>query len=290
MTKKVKKSGYVAVLGRPNVGKSTLVNALVGEKVSIVTSKPQTTQLNILGILHNRESQIVFIDTPGLLSERQMKYNSKALNREAVNALSQADLVLMVVEANIWKRADDYILEHLKEINSNAILTVNKVDRFKNKNSILDFLKDHSNNSQIIETVPVSALYNKNLSRLTTVIERHLPVQTPKYKEGMITDKDTDFRITEIMRERLMHHLRDELPYSVECQLDHFDDKKKIVMIDLMIKTQKPAHKKIIIGKAGKLLKVIATEARLEIENLLNKKVFLSTQVRSIKKGKSLRA
>lgn len=290
MTKKVKKSGYVAVLGRPNVGKSTLVNALVGEKVSIVTSKPQTTQLNILGILHNRESQIVFIDTPGLLSERQMKYNSKALNREAVNALSQADLVLMVVEANIWKRADDYILEHLKEINSNAILTVNKVDRFKNKNSILDFLKDHSNNSQIIETVPVSALYNKNLSRLTTVIERHLPIQTPKYKEGMITDKDTDFRITEIMRERLMHHLRDELPYSVECQLDHFDDKKKIVMIDLMIKTQKPAHKKIIIGKAGQLLKIIATEARLEIENLLNKKVFLSTQVRSIKKGKSLRA
>ena len=290
MTEKVKKSGYVAVLGRPNVGKSTLVNALVGEKVSIVTSKPQTTQLNILGILHNRESQIVFIDTPGLLSERQMKYNSKALNREAVNALSQADLVLMVVEANIWKRADDYILEHLKEINSNAILTVNKVDRFKNKNSILDFLKDHSNNSQIIETVPVSALYNKNLSHLTTVIERHLPIQTPKYKEGMITDKDTDFRITEIMRERLMHHLRDELPYSVECQLDHFDDKKKIVMIDLMIKTQKPAHKKIIIGKAGQLLKVIATEARLEIENLLNKKVFLSTQVRSIKKGKSLRA
>ncbi|HIF19740.1 MAG TPA: GTPase Era [Gammaproteobacteria bacterium] len=290
MTKKVNKSGYVAVLGRPNVGKSTLVNALVGEKVSIVTSKPQTTQLNILGILHNRESQIVFIDTPGLLSERQMKYNSKALNREAVNALSQADLVLMVVEANIWKRADDYILEHLKEINTNAILTVNKVDRFKNKNSILDFLKDHSNNSQIIETVPVSALYNKNLSRLTTVIERHLPIQTPKYKEGMITDKDTDFRITEIMRERLMHHLRDELPYSVECQLDHFDDKKKIVMIDLMIRTQKPAHKKIIIGKAGKLLKVIATEARLEIENLLNKKVFLSTQVRSVKKGKSLRA
>lgn len=290
MTKKVNKSGYVAVLGRPNVGKSTLVNALVGEKVSIVTSKPQTTQLNILGILHNRESQIVFIDTPGLLSERQMKYNSKALNREAVNALSQADLVLMVVEANTWKRADDYILEHLKEINTNAILTVNKVDRFKNKNSILDFLKDHSNNSQIIETVPVSALYNKNLSRLTTVIERHLPIQTPKYKEGMITDKDTDFRITEIMRERLMHHLRDELPYSVECQLDHFEDKKKIVMIDLMIRTQKPAHKKIIIGKAGKLLKVIATEARLEIENLLNKKVFLSTQVRSIKKGKSLRA
>ena len=290
MTEKVKKSGYVAVLGRPNVGKSTLVNALVGEKVSIVTSKPQTTQLNILGILHNRESQIVFIDTPGLMSERQMKYNSKALNREAVNALSQADLVLMVVEANTWKRADDYILEHLKEINTNAILTVNKVDRFKNKNSILDFLKDHSNNSQIIETVPVSALYNKNLSRLTTVIERHLPVQTPKYKEGMITDKDTDFRITEIMRERLMHHLRDELPYSVECQLDHFDDKKKIVMIDLMIKTQKPAHKKIIIGKAGQLLKIIATEARLEIENLLNKKVFLSTQVRSIKKGKSLRA
>ena len=290
MSKKVNKSGYVAVLGRPNVGKSTLVNALVGEKVSIVTSKPQTTQLNILGILHNKQSQIVFIDTPGLLSERQMKYSQKALNREAVNALSQADLVLMVVEANTWKRADDYILEHLRDINTKAILTVNKVDQFKDKNSILDFLKERSNHNQIIETVPVSALYNKNLSRLTTVIERHLPIKTPKYKEGMITDKDTDFRITEIMRERLMHHLRDELPYSVECQLDHFEDKKKIVMIELMIRTKKPAHKKIIIGKDGKLLKVIATEARLEIENLLNKKVFLSTQVRSIKKGKSLRA
>ncbi len=290
MSKKVNKSGYVAVLGRPNVGKSTLVNALVGEKVSIVTSKPQTTQLNILGILHNKESQIVFIDTPGLLSERQMKYSQKALNREAVNALSKADLVLMVVEANTWKRADDYILEHLRDINTKAILTVNKVDQFKDKNSILDFLKERSNHNQIIETVPVSALYNKNLSRLTTVIERHLPIKTPKYKEGMITDKDTDFRITEIMRERLMHHLRDELPYSVECQLDHFEDKKKIVMIELMIRTKKPAHKKIIIGKDGKLLKVIATEARLEIENLLNKKVFLSTQVRSIKKGKSLRA
>jgi len=289
MSKKVNKSGYVAVLGRPNVGKSTLVNALVGEKVSIVTSKPQTTQLNILGILHNKESQIVFIDTPGLLSERQMKYSQKALNREAVNALSQADLVLMVVEANTWKRADDYILEHLRDINTKAILTVNKVDQFKDKNSILDFLKERSNHNQIIETVPVSALYNKNLARLTTVIERHLPIKTPKYKEGMITDKDTDFRITEIMRERLMHHLRDELPYSVECQLDHFEDKKKIVMIELMIRTKKPAHKKIIIGKDGKLLKVIATEARLEIENLLNKKVFLSTQVRSIKKGKSLR-
>ena len=290
MSKKVNKSGYVAVLGRPNVGKSTLVNTLVGEKVSRVTSKPQTTQLNILGILPNKESQIVFIDTPGLLSERQMKYSQKALNREAVNALSQADLVLMVVEANTWKRADDYILEHLRDINTKAILTVNKVDQFKDKNSILDFLKERSNHNQIIETVPVSALYNKNLSRLTTVIERHLPIKTPKYKEGMITDKDTDFRITEIMRERLMHHLRDELPYSVECQLDHFEDKKKIVMIELMIRTKKPAHKKIIIGKDGKLLKVIATEARLEIENLLNKKVFLSTQVRSIKKGKSLRA
>ena len=290
MSKQVNKSGYVAVLGRPNVGKSTLVNALVGEKVSIVTSKPQTTQLNILGILHNKESQIVFIDTPGLLSERQMKYSQKALNREAVNAISQADLVLIVVEANIWKRADDYILEHLKDINTKAILTVNKVDRFKDKNSILDFLKDHSNNNQIIETVPVSALYDKNLARLTTVIERHLPIKAPKFKEGIITDKDTEFRITEIMRERLMHHLRDELPYSVECQVDHFEDKKKIVMIDLMIRTKKPAHKKIIIGKDGKLLKIIATEARLEIENLLNKKVFLSTQVRSIKKGKSLSA
>ena len=116
MTKENKKTGYVAVLGRPNVGKSTLVNSLVGEKISIVTSKPQTTQINVLGIVHNKESQIIFVDTPGLVSEKQMKFNSKALNREAVNALSQADLVLMMVEANVWKKTDDYIFLSLIHI------------------------------------------------------------------------------------------------------------------------------------------------------------------------------
>ena len=158
MTKENKKTGYVAVLGRPNVGKSTLVNSLVGEKISIVTSKPQTTQINVLGIVHNKESQIIFVDTPGLVSEKQMKFNSKALNREAVNALSQADLVLMMVEANVWKKTDDYIFNHLKEMSMQGILVVNKVDRYKDKNKILDFLKDRSENDVFIDTVPISCL------------------------------------------------------------------------------------------------------------------------------------
>ena len=287
MTKENKKTGYVAVLGRPNVGKSTLVNSLVGEKISIVTSKPQTTQINVLGIVHNKESQIIFVDTPGLVSEKQMKFNSKALNREAVNALSQADLVLMMVEANVWKKTDDYIFNHLKEMSMQGILVVNKVDRYKDKNKILDFLKDRSENDVFIDTVPVSALYEKNLIRLIEVIERHLPIKSPEFDKDTVTDKDTFFRITEILRERLMHHLRDELPYSLDCSIDNFEDKEKIVMIDLLIKTKKDAHKKIIIGKGGSLLKQVGTEARKEIENLLGKKVFLTTQVRSIKKGKN---
>ena len=287
MTKENKKTGYVAVLGRPNVGKSTLVNSLVGEKISIVTSKPQTTQINVLGIVHNKESQIIFVDTPGLVSEKQMKFNSKALNREAVNALSQADLVLMMVEANVWKKTDDYIFNHLKEMNMQGILVVNKVDRYKDKNKILDFLKDRSENDVFIDTVPISALYEKNLIRLIEVIERHLPVKSPEFDKDTVTDKDTFFRITEILRERLMHHLRDELPYSLDCSIDNFEDKEKIVMIDLLIKTKKDAHKKIIIGKGGGLLKQVGTEARKEIENLLGKKVFLTTQVRSIKKGQN---
>ena len=287
MTKENKKTGYVAVLGRPNVGKSTLVNSLVGEKISIVTSKPQTTQINVLGIVHNKESQIIFVDTPGLVSEKQMKFNSKALNREAVNALSQADLVLMMVEANVWKKTDDYIFNHLKEMSMQGILVVNKVDRYKDKNKILDFLKDRSENDVFIDTVPISALYEKNLIRLIEVIERHLPIKSPEFDKDTVTDKDTFFRITEILRERLMHHLRDELPYSLDCSIDNFEDKEKIVMIDLLIKTKKDAHKKIIIGKGGGLLKQVGTEARKEIETLVGKKVFLTTQVRSIKKGKN---
>ena len=287
MTKENKKTGYVAVLGRPNVGKSTLVNSLVGEKISIVTSKPQTTQINVLGIVHNKESQIIFVATPGLVSEKQMKFNSKALNREAVNALSQADLVLMMVEANVWKKTDDYIFNHLKEMNMQGILVVNKVDRYKDKNKILDFLKDRSENDVFIDTVPISALYEKNLIRLIEVIERHLPVKSPEFDKDTVTDKDTFFRITEILRERLMHHLRDELPYSLDCSIDNFEDKEKIVMIDLLIKTKKDAHKKIIIGKGGGLLKQVGTEARKEIETLVGKKVFLTTQVRSIKKGQN---
>ena len=287
MTKENKKTGYVAVLGRPNVGKSTLVNSLVGEKISIVTSKPQTTQINVLGIVHNKESQIIFVDTPGLVSEKQMKFNSKALNREAVNALSQADLVLMMVEANVWKKTDDYIFNHLKEMSMQGILVVNKVDRYKDKNKILDFLKDRSENDVFIDTVPISALYEKNLIRLIEVIERHLPIKSPEFDKDTVTDKDTFFRITEILRERLMHHLRDELPYSLDCSIDNFEDKEKIVMIDLLIKTKKDAHKKIIIGKGGGLLKQVGTEARKEIETLVGKKVFLTTHVRSIKRGKN---
>jgi len=287
MTKENKKTGYVAVLGRPNVGKSTLVNSLVGEKISIVTSKPQTTQINVLGIVHNKESQIIFVDTPGLVSEKQMKFNSKALNREAVNALSQADLVLMMVEANVWKKTDDYIFNHLKEMSMQGILVVNKVDRYKDKNKILDFLKDRSENDVFIDTVPISALYEKNLIRLIEVIERHLPIKSPEFDKDTVADKDTFFRITEILRERLMHHLRDELPYSLDCSIDNFEDKEKIVMIDLLIKTKKDAHKKIIIGKGGGLLKQVGTEARKEIETLVGKKVFLTTQVRSIKRGKN---
>ncbi len=287
MVKENKKTGYVAVLGRPNVGKSTLVNALVGEKISIVTSKPQTTQLNVLGIVHNKESQIIFIDTPGLVSENQMKFNSKALNREAVNALSEADLVLMMVEANVWKRADDYIFNHLKEMEIEGILVVNKVDRYKDKNKILDFLKDRSENDVFIDTVPISALHQKNLIRLIEVIERHLPIKSPEFNKDIVTDKDTFFRITEILRERLMHHLRDELPYSLECSIDNFEEKEKIVMIDLLIKTKKDAHKKIIIGKGGSLLKRVGTEARKEIETLVDKKVFLTTQVKAIKRGQN---
>jgi len=156
------RSGYVAVVGRPNVGKSTLVNSLVGEKVSIVTAKPQTTQINILGIVHLPDAQIMLVDTPGLLSDKGKRLNSKQTSKETRNALAMADFAVIVVEANRWKKEDDYLMERLKEFNFEKLLAVNKIDLFKDKSQILDFLATSSAKGSFKEIVPISALRKKN--------------------------------------------------------------------------------------------------------------------------------
>ena len=281
MTREKYRSGYVAVVGRPNVGKSTLVNALVGEKVSIVTSKPQTTQINILGIVHLPDAQIMLIDTPGLLSNKGKRLNSKQTSKETRNALAMADVALIVVEANRWKKEDDYLMERLEEFNFEKLLVVNKIDLFKDKSQILDFLATSSAKGSFKEIVPISALRKKNINRLKSLMVANLPFKTPEFSKTTVTDKSTVFRISEIVREKLMKSLRDELPYSLTCKVDHMEEKNNLILIELSILLLKESHKKIVIGKNGRTLKKVGTESRKEIEKLLGKKVFLSSVVKS---------
>tara|TARA_Y100000588_G_C14236594_1_gene917606 strand:- start:1017 stop:1886 length:870 start_codon:yes stop_codon:yes gene_type:complete len=275
------RSGYVAVVGRPNVGKSTLVNSLVGEKVSIVTSKPQTTQINILGIVHLPDAQIMLVDTPGLLSDKGKRLNSKQTSKETRNALAMADFAVIVVEANRWKKEDDYLMERLKEFNFEKLLAVNKIDLFKDKSQILDFLATSSAKGSFKEIVPISALRKKNINRLKSLMVANLPFKTPEFSKATVTDKSIVFRISEIVREKLMKSLRDELPYSLTCEVDNMEEKNNLVLIELSIFLLKESHKKIVIGKNGRTLKQVGTASRKEIEKLLGKKVFLSSVVKS---------
>ena len=281
-----KKSGYVAIIGRPNVGKSTLINALIGEKVTIVTSKPQTTVQNIIGILNDDDSQIILVDTPGLVSNKQIASQKKTYNRSVVDALASSDVIVMLSEANKWTKTDEQLLDQIKKQSLPSIHVVNKVDRFKDKTKILDFLKNHSYLDVFSDVIPVSAKYQKNLDSLLSVIKDHLPRSDLDYDEKSSTDQDLYFRISEALRERLMENLKDELPYKFDCVIETMEDKGKVFLIEIAILVNKQAHKKIIIGKQGQLLKKIGSEARGGIEKILNRQVYLSTYIKVIKPGR----
>ena len=281
-----KKSGYVAIIGRPNVGKSTLINALIGEKVTIVTSKPQTTVQNIIGILNDDDSQIILVDTPGLVSNKQIASQKKTYNRSVVDALASSDVIVMLSEANKWTKTDEQLLDQVKKQSLPSIHVVNKVDRFKDKTKILDFLKNHSYLDVFSDVIPVSAKYQKNLDSLLSVIKDYLPHNDLDYDEKSSTDQDLYFRISEALRERLMENLKDELPYKFDCVIETVEDKGKVFLIEIAILVNKQAHKKIIIGKQGQLLKKIGSEARGEIEKILNRQVYLSTYIKVVKPGR----
>ena len=281
-----KKSGYVAIIGKPNVGKSTLINALIGEKVTIVTSKPQTTVQNIIGILNDDDSQIILVDTPGLVSNKQIASQKKTYNRSVVDALASSDVIVMLSEANKWTKTDEQLLDQIKKQSLPSIHVVNKVDRFKDKTKILDFLKNHSYLDVFSDVIPVSAKYQKNLDSLLSVIKDHLPHNDLDYDEKSSTDQDLYFRISEALRERLMENLKDELPYKFDCVIETVEDKGKVFLIEIAILVNKQAHKKIIIGKQGQLLKKIGSEARGGIEKILNRQVYLSTYIKVVKPGR----
>jgi GTP-binding protein Era len=273
------RSGFVAVVGRPNAGKSTLVNALVGEKVSIVTAKPQTTRHRILGIRTREDSQVIFVDTPGLHANARKLIN-RSMNRAAAGSVGDADLVLFVIEATGWCPGDDYVLKRLARLRAPCILVVNKLDLVKGRASVLRLLEQCQGKGEFAAIVPVSAMTGDNLERLNAVVLGHLQPGDRFFPPEMKTDRSTTFRIAEVLREKLMAALRREVPYGLAVEIAAVEDSPALAKIDALIWVAKDSQRPIVVGSGGVTLREIGRAARLDLERLLGKKVFLQTHVK----------
>ncbi len=273
------RSGFVAVVGRPNSGKSTLVNALVGEKISIVTAKPQTTRHRIVGIRSRPDSQAIFIDTPGLHANARKLIN-RTMNRAAAGSLADADVVLFVIEGTGWREGDEHVLQRLAKVTAPVVLVVNKVDLVRPKSKLLPLLEDCQQKRQFAGIIPVSALAADNLEHLMEVALGHLPAGERLYPDDMKTDRGRDFRIGEVLREKLMATLEREVPYGLAVEIGAVEDSLSLVKIDALIWVAKDSQRPIVIGRSGETLKAIGSAARVDLEQLLGKKVFLQTHVK----------
>ena len=259
------RAGFVAVAGRPNVGKSTLVNRLVGSKVSIVTRKPQTTRHRILGIRTERDRQIIFIDTPGL-HLRAGKAMNRLMNRTAVSALHDADLVLFVCAANRWTSDDSHALERVAGAGKPVIAVVNKIDKVHPRSELLRIIAELAARHDFVETVPVSALRGENVDRLLEVIPPFLPESPLLYPGEMRTDRSESFRIAELVREKLTLCLRQEVPYGLTVEVERFVRDEHGIAVDAVVWVERDSQKGIVVGKGGALLKKAGRAARLELK------------------------
>ena len=274
------RSGFVAIVGRPNVGKSTLMNHMIGHKLSITSRKPQTTRHQILGVITDENSQVVFVDTPGLHTNKGKTLN-RLMNRAARGSIADVDCILFVVSAiEEWSDQEDYILDLVKKENLPVILVVNKIDRLQSQDRLLPLLSSMSNKHAFSAIVPVSALKGANLDDLGQTIRDHLPEQEKLYPEDQLTDKSERFLVSEIIREQIFRQIGQEIPYSVAVELEQFKEMKGRIEIQAVIYVEKPGQKAILIGKGGAKIKSIGSAAREGIENLLGKKVHLETWVK----------
>jgi len=282
-TGKTTHAGYIAILGRPNVGKSTLLNTLLGEKISITSRKPQTTRQQILGIKTTDNTQMVFIDTPGLYYSRGGS-EKKALNRHmlknALNAMHDVDVIVFVTDSLIWNEDDTWILQEITKENTPIIWVLNKIDQIKNKSDILPYLDKIKEKATFTDLVPISAKNSTNTQNLEQAIGKLLPENPFFFPEDQVTDRDDKFLASEIVREKLMRFLGEELPYAVSVQIEKFEKAEKLLTIHALILVEKNSQKAIVIGKGGLKLKEVGTNARLDMEKLFESKVFLKLWVK----------
>jgi GTP-binding protein Era len=279
----VHRAGYVAVVGRPNVGKSTLINTLVGAKVSIVSSKPQTTRHRVLGVRTEGEAQFVFVDTPGFQTQHRNALN-QSMNRVVTQVLSEVDAVLFLIESLKLTPADERVLKLLPK-GTPVILVVNKVDQVADKPRLLPFLQEAASRFQFAEVVPLSALDGKDGDRLLGILGKYLPESEPLFEEDAITDRSERFLAAEIVREKVFRLTGDEIPYGVAVAVEKYETEPSgMRRIHVVIWVDREAHKPMLLGKGGEHLKRISTEARQDMEKLFDAKVFLQCWVK-VKSG-----
>ncbi len=275
--------GYVAIIGRPNVGKSTLLNYLLGQKISITSRKPQTTRHSLLGIKTKDNIQTIYIDTPGL-HQRMHNAMNRYLNRAAINSIEGVDIIVWLVEALQWTDEDNYVLKALAKTSVPVILAINKIDKVANRDTLLPYLEKVTAKHNFIEIFPISALKNQNVEQLETKITGLLPEGILLFPKEQITDRSERFLFAEIVREKLVRRLGAELPYRLTVQIEHFKNFKNVTHIGALIWVETDGQKGIVIGKKGDILKSIGQEAREDMEVWLNHKVFLQLWVK-VKKG-----
>ncbi len=273
------RAGYAALLGRPNVGKSTLLNRLIGQKLSITAPKPQTTRHVILGIQTLPDAQIVYVDTPGLHRRGQRALN-RHLNRAAASVLGYVDVVIWLVEALRWTEEDEDVLQRLTDFAGPVVLAVNKVDRIPDKSRLLPFLRELAAKRSFSEVVPLAAIDGDNVVALEQVIARLLPVGDLLFPTDQITTASERFLAAELIREKLTRLLREELPYALTVEIERFADEGRLARIHAVVWVERETQKGIVIGEKGATLREVGRQAREDMERLFDRKVFLQTWVK----------
>lgn len=276
---KMIKSGFVAIIGRPNVGKSTLLNSLLGEKVSITSPKPQTTRWQILGIKTLKDAQIIYIDTPGLHREEKRAMN-RYMNRIASAVILDADVIIFMIDATSWRGEDEDALKKLQDADKPVILVINKIDLLDDKAKILPLIDKLKDKYHFTHIIPISALEELNTEDLQNEIAKLLPAGPQLFPDDQITDKSLRFQAAEIVREKLIQCTEEELPYTTTVEIEEFKEGEKLTEIGAVIWVERQGQKVIIIGKKGARLKKVGMQARREIEKLVGHKVFLRLWVK----------
>ncbi|MCH9670740.1 MAG: GTPase Era [Gammaproteobacteria bacterium] len=279
MTDSEHRCGYVALVGRPNVGKSTLLNRLVGQKVSITAHRPQTTRHRILGIHSRAEAQIIYVDTPGIHEGQQHAIN-RLMNRAANSAMDDVDVVVFLVDGLNWTPLDEQIAERATSEAKCCLLAINKVDKLPDKSVLLPHLEELQTKLNCEDFIPISARRGSNVNALEEAVIKHLPKAAPIFPDDQITDRSMRFVASEIVREKLTRRLGQEVPYQLTVEIESFEERRKSAVVGAVIWVERDSHKSIVIGKQGRILKEIGSAARIDLEVQLGKKVHLSLWVK----------